>query len=104
MYVVRGPRRKGESNISMDSITTRDTCTVGCTDMVMVGKRGGVSTKRMRNLGTHTLVERSPSMWETYMFVCCRKRRLRHRSKFSDDTEWQQPVLQHRDASNECDW
>ena len=34
----------------------------------------------MRTLGTHTLVERSPSMWETYMFVCCRKRRSRHRS------------------------
>ena len=23
---------------------------------------------------------------------------------FSDDNEWQPPVLQHRDASNKCDW
>ena len=24
--------------------------------------------------------------------------------KYSDDNEWQPPVLQHRDASNKCDW
>ena len=36
----------------------------------------------MRTNGTQTLVERSPSMWETYVFVCCRERRSRHRSNF----------------------
>ena len=32
------------------------------------------------------------------------KRTVEKQIKFSDDNEWQQPVLQHREASNECDW
>ena len=32
------------------------------------------------------------------------ERTIETQIKFSDDNEWQQPVLQHREASNECDW
>ena len=91
-YAVSGPRRKvspafsgtatRNASPSRNLWMTRDTCTVGWTGTVTVSKRGWLSTTWTRNLGTHPLVERSPNMWETYTFVCCRRRRSRHRSSF----------------------
>ena len=79
-YAVSGPRRMVSpafsgtvtrtASPSRNLWMTRDTCTVGWTGTVTVGKRGWLSTTLTRNLGTHPVVERSPNMWGTYTFVC----------------------------------
>ena len=86
---------------------TRDTCTVGWTGTVTVGKRGWLSTTCMDEEPWYPLVERNLNMWVTYTFVCLSKTAIETQIKFSDDDEWQPPVmltLQHRDGSSERDW
>ena len=72
---------KGESNIFMDSITNRLSCEEPVDDSGYLHgwldrNRDGWQARLIfcdvdEELGTHTLVERSPSMWRTYVFVCC---------------------------------
>ena len=99
---------KGESSIfrtvtrtaspSRNLWMTRDTCTVGWTGTVTVGKRGWLST-------TLELTLLSDYVGDIHVRVLS-ETAIETQIKFSDDDEWQPPVvltLLHRDASSERD-
>ena len=69
---------------------------VGWTDMVMIGKRGYENP-------WYSGGEEPEYVGEIHVCLLSAKT-IETQIKFSDDNEWQPPVLQHRDASNKRDW
>ena len=104
---------KGESNIVMDSITNRLSFEEVVDDSGYLhgwlNRHGDGWQARLiffdmdeKPWYSHSGGE-EPEYVGTYMCLLS-ETTIEAQIKFSDDNEWQQPVLQHCDASNECDW
>ena len=105
---------KGESNIFMDSITNRlsfeevvnDT---GYLHGWLVRHGDGWQARLIFHdmdenpWYSHSVGEKPEYVGDIHVCLLSEKT-IETQIKFSDDNEWQSPVLQHRDASNKCDW
>ena len=103
----------GESNIFMDSIT----CRLSFDEVVddsgylhgWLNRHGDDKQARLifndmdeEPWYSHSGGEESEYVGDIYVCLLS-ETTIETQIKFSDDNEWQQPVLRHRNASNECD-
>ena len=105
---------KGESNIFMDSITNRISFEEVVNDTGYLhgwlDRHGDGWQARLvfydmdeNPWYSHSGGEKPEYVGDIHVCLLSEKT-IETQIKFSDDNEWQPPVLQHRDASNKCDW